>query len=215
MNNVEFASALDINSLVAVIRATSVDDGLKLVNACCKGGIKIVEITFTVPKAESLIKAVAEAFVNSDIVLGAGTVLNVATAKLALLNGAKFIVSPNLNLKLLKFSRQNNIAYAPGILTPTELAQAVEGGAEVVKLFPGDIAKPQGLKSMKAPFPNVKIMPTGGVDFENLEQWFKAGAIAVGAGSNLTSKAKLGDYDGVIAEAEKWIKKINEIKGRK
>lgn len=213
MDNKEFLNVLSEYGLVVVVRAPSVEEGLKIVRACKKGGIKLVEITFTVPRAEQLIAAAKSEFGN-DLIIGAGTVMSVQTAKVALLSGADFVVSPNLNLKLLEFSQKNKLAYTPGVLTPTEAVTAMEGGAEVLKLFPGDIAQPKGLKALRGPFPNIKIMPTGGVSFDNLEEWFSAGAIAVGAGSNLTAKAKSGDFDGVAEDAARWVEKINLIRGK-
>jgi Entner-Doudoroff aldolase len=211
MNNAEFYEKLKEHGLVVVVRAPSVEEGLKIVRACKLGGIRLIEITFTVPRAEQLIVAAKEEF-GDELVIGAGTVLSVQTAKIALLSGADFIVSPNLNLKLLEFSKKNGIAYTPGVLTPTEVVTAIEGGAKVLKLFPGDIAKPAGLKALRGPFPDIKIMPTGGVSFDNLEDWFKAGAVAVGAGSNLTAKAKSGDFTGVAEDAARWVERIIQLR---
>lgn len=211
MNNKEFARLLQNEGLVAVIRGKSADEGSKIVDACYLGGVVCMEITFTVPSAEKLIAEVAEKYDGTDMVVGAGTVLNIEMAEKALRAGAEFIVSPCYDKSLQDYMNERQIAYAPGILTPTEYYQAVCGGAEIVKLFPGDVARPEGLKAIRGPFPDAKIMPTGGVSYDNLDAWFQAGAVAVGAGGNLTKGAKTGDYDAVRKEAVKWTLKIKEI----
>lgn len=212
MNKEQFKEILKKESLVVVVRGNSIEQAFETVKACYKGGIKLMEITFTVPNAEKLIAKIAKEYKNTDMVIGAGSVMNVETAKLAIENGASFIVSPNVNLEIQKYLESINVAYTPGIFTPTEAAIAMDGGANVLKLFPGNIAKPSGLKALKGPYPNIEIMPTGGVSYDNLYDWFKAGAIAVGAGSNLTKKAKLNDFDGVCQDAKLWIERIKEIK---
>jgi 2-dehydro-3-deoxyphosphogluconate aldolase/(4S)-4-hydroxy-2-oxoglutarate aldolase len=214
MNNKEFLEKLKENGLVVVVRGNSREQAMETIRACYKGGIKLIEVTFTVPNADELIRQVSNEYKN-DLIVGAGTVLNVKTARLAIDAGAQFVVSPNLNLELIEFCKKENIAYSPGILTPTELSVALDNGSEVIKLFPGDIARPEGLKALKGPFPNANIMTTGGVSFDNMISWFKAGAIAVGAGSNLTMKAKTGDYIGVTEDAKMWVNRISEIKGDK
>ncbi|MFA6867052.1 MAG: bifunctional 4-hydroxy-2-oxoglutarate aldolase/2-dehydro-3-deoxy-phosphogluconate aldolase [Clostridia bacterium] len=212
MNKQEFKKILEKESLVVVVRGNSLEQAFQTVEACYKGGIKLMEVTFTVPNAEKLLAKIADKYKGTDLVLGAGTVMNVQTAKLALANGASYIVSPNLNIKLQEYLESIDVAYTPGILTPTEAALAMEGGANVLKLFPGNIAQPSGLKALKGPYLNIEIMPTGGVSYENLSEWFSAGAIAVGAGSNLTAKAKTNDFDGVACDAKKWVARIKEIK---
>lgn len=213
MNNKEFLLRLKTERLVAVIRGKSADEAIRTAEACAKGGVRIIEITFTVPEAEKLIAAMVKNF-GGFVTVGAGTVLNEETAKLALDAGAEFVVSPHLDEKLVGRVLKQGVACVPGILSPSELVRAFAAGAEIVKLFPGDVAKPEGLKALRAPFPDAAIMPTGGVAYDNLDKWFAAGAVAVGAGGNLTSAAKIGDYEAVKREAERWIERISAVKGK-
>lgn len=199
--------------VVAVIRGDSIDTAVKTVDACYKGGIKIIEVTFTVPGADSLIKSLTEKYKGSDMVIGAGTVLDPETARIAILAGAKFVVSPSLNIETIKMCNRYGIPVMTGVMTPTEAQTAMEYGVDVLKLFPGDIAKPAGLKALKGPFPHANIMPTGGVSAENVEEWFKAGAFAVGAGSFLTKDAKTGDYDKVAAVCKAFVDKVQSVIG--
>lgn len=199
--------------VVAVIRGDSLDTAVKTVDACYKGGIKIIEVTFTVPGADSLIKSLTEKYKGSDMVIGAGTVLDPETARIAILAGAKFVVSPSLNIETVKTCNRYGIPVMTGVMTPTEAQTAMEYGVDVLKLFPGDIAKPAGLKALKGPFPHANIMPTGGVSAENVEEWFKAGAFAVGAGSFLTKDAKTGDYDKVTAVCKAFVDKVQSVIG--
>lgn len=199
--------------VVAVIRGDSLDTAVKTVDACYKGGIKIIEVTFTVPGADSLIKSLSEKYKGSDMVIGAGTVLDPETARIAILAGAKFVVSPSLNIETIKMCNRYGIPVMTGVMTPTEAQTAMEYGVDVLKLFPGDIAKPAGLKALKGPFPHANIMPTGGVSAENVEEWFKAGAFAVGAGSFLTKDAKTGDYDKVTAVCKAFVDKVQSVIG--
>lgn len=199
--------------VVAVIRGDSLDTAVKTVDACYKGGIKIIEVTFTVPGADSLIKSLTEKYKGSDMVIGAGTVLDPETARIAILAGAKFVVSPSLNIETIKMCNRYGIPVMTGVMTPTEAQTAMEYGVDVLKLFPGDIAKPAGLKALKGPFPHANIMPTGGVSAENVEEWFKAGAFAVGAGSFLTKDAKTGDYDKVAAVCKAFVDKVQSVIG--
>ena len=199
--------------VVAVIRGDSLDTAVKTVDACYKGGIKIIEVTFTVPGADSLIKSLTEKYKGSDMVIGAGTVLDPETARIAILAGAKFVVSPSLNIETIKMCNRYGIPVMTGVMTPTEAQTAMEYGVDVLKLFPGDIAKPAGLKALKGPFPHANIMPTGGVSAENVEEWFKAGAFAVGAGSFLTKVAKTGDYDKVAAVCKAFVDKVQSVIG--
>src|SRR5574344_1446428 len=211
MNAKNFLTLIEREKLVVVVRGKSVDEAKKIVQACYEGGVKIVEITFTVPNADLLIAELKKQMKDTDAVIGAGTVLDKQTADKAISAGADFIVSPHLDLDLQTYVQQKGIAYTPGVLTPSEYVSAVSNNASLVKLFPGDVAKPEGLKALLGPFPNAKIMPTGGVSYENLDKWFSCGAVAVGAGGNLTKGAKEGNFKEITAEAKRWLQKIQEI----
>lgn len=212
MEKYEVYSAIKKEGIVVVIRGDGFDQAMKTVEACYKGGIKFIEVTFTVPGADKIISALCEKYKNTDMVVGAGTVLDPETARAAILAGANFVFSPSLNEETIKMCNRYDIAVVPGIFTPTEAVKALELGASFVKLFPGDVATPNGLKSIKGPLPQLKIMPTGGVSLSNVEDWFKAGAVAVGAGSFVTKGAKTGDYVAVENTARELVEKVRNIK---
>lgn len=198
------------NKVVGVIRADSEAQALKIVDACVKGGLKVIEVTFTIPNAINVISSIQKSF-GDKIILGAGTVLDVETTKDAIDAGCKFIVSPGFHLKTALYCNQNNIPYIPGCMTVTEMMTAINHGADLVKLFPGDFFGPTFVKSIKGPLPNIKIMPTGGVDLDNILEWFKNGAACVGIGSALTNYAKTNQYDKITEVAKAYIDKVKEV----
>lgn len=170
--------------IVAILRADSLEKCLEIARELYEGGIRVIEVTFTVPDAEKAISALCKEF--KDALIGAGTVLSAEQCKRAIEAGAKYIVSPHLSEEINEVCRKAGVPYMPGIMTPTEYVKAKSMGCEVVKIFPGDVLKPTFIKSMKGPFPDFKAMPTGGVSLENVEEWFNAGAFAIGVGTHLT-----------------------------
>ncbi|MDE7070604.1 MAG: bifunctional 2-keto-4-hydroxyglutarate aldolase/2-keto-3-deoxy-6-phosphogluconate aldolase, partial [Clostridia bacterium] len=146
--------AIKEQGVVVVIRGNDLQEAIKTVEACYKGGIKLIEVTFTVPRADELIKTLVEKYAGSDMLVGAGTVLDAQTARIAMLAGAKFIVSPSLNIDTIKTCNRYGVPVMSGVMTPTEAQTAMEHGVDILKLFPGDIAKPAGLKALKGPFPH-------------------------------------------------------------
>ena len=215
MKKFEIYQAVKQEGVVVVIRGDSVDQAIKTVEACYAGGIKIMEVTFTVPNADQIIKTLVEKYKGTDMVVGAGTVLDPETARAAILAGAQFVVSPALNVETIKLCNRYGVAVMSGIFTPTEAITALEYGVDILKLFPGDVATPKGLKALKGPLPQANIMPTGGVSLENVEEWFKAGAYAVGAGSFITKGAKTGDYKAVEDISREFVNKVKLVKGTK
>ena len=213
MEKYRIYKAIKEQGVVVVIRGKSVEQAIKTVDACYKGGIKIIEVTFTVPRADEIISRLNEKYTDTDMVIGAGTVLDPETARIAMLAGAKFIVSPSLNVDTIKTCNRYGVPVMSGVMTPTEAQTAMEYGVEILKLFPGDIAKPAGLKALKGPFPQANIMPTGGVSNDNVDEWFKAGAYAVGAGSFLTKDANDGNYDKVESVCRAFVEKVKGIIG--
>ena len=167
--------------IVAIIRATSGDQLVNVVRALYEGGINVIEVTFTVPNVLEILAAVRKDL-GQKILLGAGTVLDPETCRAALLAGAEFIVSPSLNLDVIKLCKRYSKLVMPGAFTPTEIVTAWEAGADIVKLFPADCVGPNYLKALRGPLPQVRILPTGGVDLKTLPDFFKAGACAVGLG---------------------------------
>lgn len=214
MKKFEIYQAVKEEGVVVVIRGDSVEQAIKTVEACYAGGIKIMEVTFTVPRADEIIKTLVDKYKGTDMIVGAGTVLDPETARAAILAGAQFVVSPALNVETIKLCNRYGVAVMSGIFTPTEAITALEYGVDILKLFPGDVATPKGLKALKGPLPQANIMPTGGVSLENVDEWFKAGAYAVGAGSFITKGAKSGDYKAVEEVSREFVNKVRMVRGK-
>ena len=194
--------------IVAVVRADSEDQAKRIADACLEGGISAIEMTFTVPKAHKIIEALCDEYKNGEMIVGAGTVLDSETARVAILSGAQYIVSPYLDINTLKCCNRYAIPCMPGVMTVKEMIEAMEYGADIVKLFPGDAFGSKMVKALHGPVPQAKIMPTGGVSLDNVEQWFKNGVVAVGAGGCLTGGAKTGDYKLITETAKQFVEKI-------
>lgn len=196
------------SGLVAVVRAKNAEEAIKISDACLEGGCSSIELTFTVPGANKVIEGLANKYQNGEMLLGAGTVLDAETARVAILSGANYIVSPAFNAECAKLCNRYRVPYIPGCMTITEVLTAMEAGADIIKIFPADLFGPKIIKDIKGPLPHAKMMPTGGVDVSNVDQWIKAGAVAVGAGSSLTAGAKMGDYKKITETAKEFIEKI-------
>ncbi|TDL71035.1 bifunctional 4-hydroxy-2-oxoglutarate aldolase/2-dehydro-3-deoxy-phosphogluconate aldolase [Rhodococcus qingshengii] len=195
--------------VVAVVRADSKEEAVKISEACVKGGIQGIEVTFTVQGADEVIKELASMYKDhSNVVIGAGTVLDATTARIAILAGAEFVVSPAFDEETAKLCNLYQVPYMPGCMTITEIKRALEAGVDIVKLFPGNAFGPEFVKAVKAPLPQVNIMPTGGVDLDNVEQWIKNGCVAVGVGGNLVAPAKTGEYEKITEYAKQYIAKV-------
>lgn len=152
---------------------------------------------------------------SGDIIIGAGTVLDSETARIAILSGAQYVVSPHLDENILRLCARYRIACMPGVFTPTEAVKALENGADILKIFPGDIATPKFIKALHGPLPQAQMMPSGGVSLENAAEWIKAGAVALGAGGSLTGSAKDGDFASITEKAKRFIEIINEARKAK
>lgn len=177
--------------IIPVVRAASVDEALRAVEAVCAGGISIVEITMTVPDAPEVIRQVVRHHAGK-VMTGAGTVLTAEGAKECLAAGAEFLVSPGLSIPVMRAAKARAVLAIPGALTPTELMNAHAEGARLVKIFPcGNVGGPKYLKSLKAPFPQAALIPTGGVSVSNAADYIAAGAFALGAGADLVDVAAL------------------------
>lgn len=199
--------------VIAVIRANDYEEAAKLADCCVKGGIVGLEITFTVPGADEVIAKLA-AKKDAGYIVGAGTVLDAPTARIAILKGAKFIVSPAFDKEVAELCNLYQIPYMPGCYTITEVTNALKAGADVIKIFPGSAASPSYFKAVHGPLPQANLMPTGGVDIGNAADWIKAGAVAVGTGSSLTAPAKKGDYEGVVANAAAFVKAVADARAK-
>ncbi|MDI3535013.1 MAG: 2-dehydro-3-deoxyphosphogluconate aldolase / (4S)-4-hydroxy-2-oxoglutarate aldolase [Thermosediminibacterales bacterium] len=204
------------SGIIAVVRAESPEQALKIAGACKEGGITSIEITMTVPGAIDVIKQVASAYPKDQILVGAGTVLDAETARAAMLAGAEYIVSPHLNQEVVKICNRYQKICMPGAMTIKEIVEAMEAGADVVKLFPGSLFGPKIIKAVKGPLPQAELIPTGGVSLDNVEEWIKAGAAAVGVGGDLTKEAiQKNDYSIITQKARQFVEKIKKAKQNK
>ena len=208
MNRINTIKEIVDSGVVAVIRAESKEQGTKIIEAVKKGGIKSLEITMTVPGAVDIIKELVETYKDEDVIIGAGTVLDPETARACILAGARFVVSPCFSSETAKLCNRYRIAYMPGVMTPAEAVKALESGAEILKVFPGNAFGPSIIKAFKGPLPQGSFMPTGGVSLDNAKDWIAAGAVAVGTGSSLTAGAKTGDYDLVTKTAKEFVEAV-------
>lgn len=197
--------------IVAVVRAPSGDLVVDICKALADGGVHILEITFTVPDALDLIRQVREKM-GDRIILGAGTVLDSETCRAAILAGAEFIVSPTLNLDLIRLCKRYDKAVMPGAFTPTEILTAWEAGADIVKVFPADVGGPNYFKAIRGPLPQVRLMPTGGVDLDTARAFLDAGACALGAGGSLVHKDAVatGDMARITSTAQQFVAKVSD-----
>jgi 2-dehydro-3-deoxyphosphogluconate aldolase/(4S)-4-hydroxy-2-oxoglutarate aldolase len=200
---------------VAVLRAPSGEVLADVVEAILAGGIDCIEITFTVPKAHRVLEAVADRL-GDRVLLGAGTVLDPETARVALLAGARFIVSPNVNVSTIEVCKRYTALAMPGAFTPTEILTAWEAGADIVKVFPSEIGGPGYLKALRGPLPHVRLMPTGGVTLQTAADFLKAGACALGIGSSLVSAeaVKNRDLAGIERLARQFVAIIRQTRSR-
>ncbi len=213
MKRLEMIKKISDAGIVAVIRATSKEEGIKIVDAVKKGGIRALEITMTVPGAIEIIKELSEIYKDDeDMLIGAGTVLDPETARACILAGAKYIVSPSLNPETVKLCNRYRVAIMPGIMTVKEAVEALELGVEVLKVFPGNAFGPSIISSFKGPLPQANFMPTGGVSLDNVKDWIKAGAVAVGTGGDLTKGAATGNYELVTETAAKFVEAVKKAR---
>jgi 2-dehydro-3-deoxyphosphogluconate aldolase/(4S)-4-hydroxy-2-oxoglutarate aldolase len=207
MRKYEVLQRIENVGVVAVVRAENSQQAKNIALACMNGGIDSIEITFTVPGAQKVIEALAEEF-GDTLLVGAGTVLDSETARIAILAGAKFIVSPAFDIETARLCNRYQIPYMPGCLTLTEMIKAMEAGADVIKVFPGSLVGPEYIKAVKGPLPQAVLMPTGGVSLDNVDKWIKNGCIAVGVGGNLTK----GSSEEMTKSAKEFVDKIKSLR---
>ncbi|MBS4213010.1 bifunctional 4-hydroxy-2-oxoglutarate aldolase/2-dehydro-3-deoxy-phosphogluconate aldolase [Neobacillus rhizophilus] len=214
MKKYKVLSGVMESGVVAVIRADSKEEAIAISEACVAGGINVIEITFTIKDAEVVIKELASYFSERpEVIIGAGTVLDEVTARIAIMAGAKFVVSPCFDEQTAKLCHLYQVPYMPGCMTITEIKNALEHGVDLIKLFPGDTLGPGFVKAVKAPLPQVNIMPTGGVNLNNVEQWIQNGCAAVGVGGNLIAPAKTGDYEKITEIASQYVVRVQRARG--
>jgi 2-dehydro-3-deoxyphosphogluconate aldolase/(4S)-4-hydroxy-2-oxoglutarate aldolase len=197
--------------VVAVVRAESAEQGVKIAKAVMESGIVGIEITFTVPGALDIIKALA-AECGDGIIIGAGTVLDSETARAAILAGAQYVVSPFLDVDTVKLCNTYNVPCMPGAMTLKEAVEGMRAGADIIKIFPGALFGPRIIKEFRGPMPQLKMMPTGGVSVENAGEWIRAGAVAVGVGGALTAGAKKGNYASITEIGRQLVAEVKKAR---
>ena len=184
--------------------------------ALLAGGVEGIEITFTVPRAQHVLEQVADRL-GDKIVLGAGTVLDTETARIAILAGARFIVAPTVNLEVISLCRRYSRLIMPGALTPTEILTAWEAGADIVKVFPSDLTGPGYLKAIHGPLPQIRLMPTGGVNLQTAAEFLKAGACALGIGSSLVDPQSVAnrEFAKITGLAKQYVEIVRQTRSVK
>lgn len=193
------------NKIVAVIRGDGREEANNIIEGAIKGGIKIIEVTYTNKDASEIIKNLVDKY--DDVVIGAGSVLNIEIAKEAVKAGSQFIVGPNFDREVGQYCLENKVEYIPGCFTPTEVVNALNSGVKVIKLFPGEAVGPKYIKAIKAPIKDVRVMVTGGVNLENLEEWLESGADSVGIGSTLISGTN-NEQEKIAVNAKGFMEKV-------
>lgn len=174
------------NKIIAIIRGAKPTDALEIAKALCKGGIKVLEVAMNSPKALSTIEKISEEL-GEEVLIGAGTVLDAETARDAISAGAKFILSPTVDIETIKMTKRYGKVSIPGAFTPTEILSAYENGGDIIKVFPATLG-PSYIKNIRGPLPHIPLLPTGGIDLSNIREFIKAGAVGCGIGSALVSK---------------------------
>ena len=219
MKKLQLIQKMIDSGVVAVLRGNSTDQVVEMAEEAIAGGIKVIEVTLTVPGALHAIEKLSRVYhwnttdPSKFAIIGAGTVLEPYTARSAILSGAEFVVSPSLNPETIKICNLYRVPVLPGLMTLADVQQALELGVDIVKLFPGNLFDPSIIKTMKGPMPQANFMPSGGVSLSNLGEWIKAGAVAVSIGSDLTAEAiKTGDMNQVRLRAEQYMEAYQQAK---
>jgi len=207
MNKTDVLQRIRETGLIPVVRAESAEQAMRAVEAIKAGGVDVLEVTMTVPGAIGVIEQLAKTY-GAEALIGAGTVLDPETARACIEAGAQFIVSPALNEETIAFCRENGVAVFPGALTPTEVVRAWNAGADAVKVFPaGAVGGASYLKALKAPLPQIELVPTGGVNLKTAADFIKAGAMALGVGADLVDMKALreGKAELITERARQFI----------
>lgn len=215
MNREEILKKILSTGVVAVIRMTDSKRLAKVIEAIQKGGVLNIEITMTVPNAVEIIRQL-RATVSQDVLIGAGTVTDAASAKAVIDAGAQFVVSPVLNLDIIKLCHERDVPVMPGCYTPTEIFTAWSAGADVIKVFPATSLGAKYFKDIRGPFPNIRLLPTGGVTVDNVGEWIAAGAVGVGIGSDLLDKKAIDEerYEVLTDRARTMVQNFQKARAK-
>jgi len=211
IQKLEVLNQIIATGLVAIIRADVSDHAERIAEACAKGGVAVLEITFTVPGAANVIEKLSKQYKN-DMIVGAGTVLDPETARIAILSGAKFVVSPALNAETARLCNRYQIPHMPGTGTVKEIIEAMEAGADIIKIFPSEGLGPGFVKAVRSPLPQAQLMPTGGVSLDNVTDWIRAGCVAVGVSGHLTGTKTASDSKSITDLARQFLEKIQQAR---
>jgi 2-dehydro-3-deoxyphosphogluconate aldolase/(4S)-4-hydroxy-2-oxoglutarate aldolase len=199
------------SGLVAIIRADVSEHAERIAEACAKGGVTVLEITFTVPGAAKIIETLSKDY-QDQVTVGAGTVLDPETARIAILSGAKFVVSPALNPDTARLCNRYQIPHMPGTGTVKEIIEAMEAGADIIKIFPSEGLGPGFVRAVRSPLPQAQLMPTGGVSLDNVTEWIHAGCVAVGVSGHLTGNKTASDSKKITETAKQFLEKIQKAR---
>ena len=210
MKRYEVLQALKDLGVIAVIRSSSSDSIYPTISAIKVGGIRAIEITTTVPSADLVIGELVKK--DKELLVGAGTVLDPITARLCIMRGASFIVSPSFSEEVAKVCNLYDVLYVPAVTTPSEIVRAMQSGASLLKLFPSSNLSPSIIKDLNGPFPQASFMPTGGISLNNVGEWIRNGAFVVGVGGVLTKASKKGDYTEIKNVARSFLDEISKAR---
>lgn len=202
------------SGIIAIMRANSSDQLMAAADAILEGGVNAIEVTMTTPGALEVIRQAREKY-GQEVIFGVGSVIDAETARAAILAGAQFVVGPTLDLGVIQLCRRYSVPVVPGAFTPTEILTAWEAGADLVKVFPASFFGPAYLKAVKAPLPQVKLVPVGGVDLDNAAEFIRMGAEVLGVGSSLISQKLLdqGGLDEISARARRFREEVRKGRG--
>jgi 2-dehydro-3-deoxyphosphogluconate aldolase/(4S)-4-hydroxy-2-oxoglutarate aldolase len=200
------------SGLVAIIRADVSSQATRIAEACAKGGVVALEVTFTVPDAAKVIETLSKEYSSGEMTIGAGTVLDPETARIAILSGAQFVVSPALNVDTARLCNRYQIPHIPGTGTVKEILEAMETGADIIKIFPSEGLGPGFVKAVRSPLPHAQLMPTGGVSLDNVTDWIKAGCVAVGVSGYLTGAHTAFDSSRITETAKEFLSRIRKAR---
>lgn len=206
MDRNEILQKIKETKMIAVIRGDTTDEATSLAEAVLEAGLPLIELTYTIPSVQTVFAALKN---NNKGYIGAGTVLDAETARDAILQGAKFVVSPHFNTEIAKMCHRYNILYIPGCMTITEMVKALEYGCTTIKLFPANTFQPSFIKAVKGPLPQIDLLPTGGINVDNVKDWLDLGAVGVGIGSDLMKAYRKGGQYAVETLVKNYLSIIN------
>ncbi len=208
MKKYEITQRIEKEKIISIVRSDDEEGILGAVGALLDGGLSCVEVPLTVPFPHTVLEKIARKYANSSLLLGAGTVLDSESARIAILSGAKYLVTPTLNREVMTLANRYGVPVCCGIATATEALTAAEAGAEWMKLFPASQYSPSIIKDIKAPLPHLQLVPTGGIGVDNIRDWLQAGAVACGVGGSLLKGIGEKNYAQITKNAKEFLARI-------